>query len=392
MLVVCPYTPYPVTDGGKSRVYNLIMRLSKEHTISLICFSKNREDASGIRELKKYCRKVVHIKRRPSWSPLNLMISLFSRYPFVAAVNGFSRELTRSVLDEIDTGEYDAVQVEHFYAAQPVLRALKKTHMRPVKILDEHNVEFKVYERMLNASNNLILKALLAFDAWKMKKYETGIWKKFDVSFFCSNADARYCRETRKLVVPNGADVSYFRSYRGSPRPSVVFLGNFRYAANVDAMRYFTRRIWPQVRKGFPGITLDIVGYDPHGRARKFVGENIRIRGFVRDARAYLNPSNVFIAPLRIGSGTKLKVLDAMASGMAIVGTSVAFEGLDVRNGKQVMISDGPENFAGNVLRLLKSRSLRKKLGIHARILAGKRYNWDEIAEKLSGFYAKLGG
>jgi glycosyltransferase involved in cell wall biosynthesis len=395
ILLVCPYTPYPLTDGGKVRVYNLIKRLSVKHDITLICFTKNKQEEIGIAELKNICKKVEAIRRRSVWSPINFILAFFTRYPMVFVVNGFSWGLENLILNELQNEKYDMIQVEHSYAAANVIKATNKSGSPILKVLSEHNIESQIYERYLKVKGNVIMKLLLAIDIFKLKRAQARAWHYFDLCVFASENDMNYFKriypKKRSALIPNGDDIELFKigAVREKEVLSMIFVGNFKYMANIDAMQFFIEMIFPLIKKDHPAAKLSIVGNDPFGRAKRFKNADVRVTGYVDDTGYYLSQSQVFVAPLRIGSGTKLKILEAMATGLPVVGTSIAFEGIDVKNGEDVLIADGPERFASSVSQLFKDEELGKKLGENARRLIEKSYDWDKIAERLDALYSK---
>jgi len=395
ILFICPYTPFPLTDGGKTRVFNIIKRLSLKHDISLICYIKSEKDRAGIPELSKYCEKVIPVLRRPVWSPVNLMITLFTRYPFSYVVNGFSKAMEKFILQELEAEKYDLIHVENYFMSHPVIRALKRHELRIPKLLAVQNIEYLVYERYSNVEWNIIKKLLLFIDARKTKKIERGSWGYYDLCIFASAIDMghfkRYYPYNKSAVIGNGVDVDFYKpSGVSADECSMAFLGNFRYIANVDAINYFMRDIMPLVVKKNAGATLRIIGNDPLLKASKLLGPGIYVTGYVEDVREELKRAQVFIAPIRIGSGTKLKILEAMAMGMPVVGTTVAFEGLDVKDGQDAFIEDEPERFAGRVVDLLADPSLRRKIGSNARRVVESKYDWNNIAIKLNEYYNEL--
>jgi glycosyltransferase involved in cell wall biosynthesis len=163
------------------------------------------------------------------------------------------------------------------------------------------------------------------------------------------------------------------------------------YRPNVDAMLWFTSEIWPLVRKEFPDARLVVVGQKPHRRLqrlRKLPG--VTLTGFVPDVRPYIASAHVFVVPLRMGSGTRLKVLQAMAMGKAIVSTNIGAEGLGVRSGRELLLADSPQAFTDAVVSLLKDGRLRERLGASAQEFVSARFDWSVIAPKLGEVYAPI--
>jgi glycosyltransferase involved in cell wall biosynthesis len=188
----------------------------------------------------------------------------------------------------------------------------------------------------------------------------------------------------RMFVVPNGTDTEFSKpTGKAKSENSVLWIGHMDVHTNKDAVLYFWREIYPLLRKRYPQVQMTFVGTAPPKEiadATKKDGQ-IKVTGFVEDIRPYLDKSAVMVVPIRIGSGTRLKILDAMAMGKAIVSTSVGCEGLNVTHGKNILIADDPEDFADRTIGLLKNPDMRMNLERNARKLA-KTYDWDLIREK----------
>jgi len=171
---------------------------------------------------------------------------------------------------------------------------------------------------------------------------------------------------------------------------SLLFFGAGNYHPNTDGLLFFFREILPRLRARYPGITLRILGPLIPPEIEAHAGDGVEVTGLVEDIRPYLERAAVIIAPLRIGGGTRFKILEAMAMGKAVVSTAVGAEGIDVRNGSDIMLADRPEEFASQVGRLLEDAPLRQSMGKEARLLIEQRYSWAGSVDRLQEFYAEL--
>jgi glycosyltransferase involved in cell wall biosynthesis len=193
----------------------------------------------------------------------------------------------------------------------------------------------------------------------------------------------------RTAVVPNGADLSYFRPRRGEEGPALIYTGGMKMFANQDAVLFFVREIWPLVKREVPEAVFIAVGTNPPEelKAMAAAGSGIEVTGFIDDVRPYVARASVYVVPLRVGGGTRLKVLDAMAQGKAIVSTSIGCEGIDVVPGETLVIEDEPRAFAGQVVALLHDAGRRQRLGLAARALVERKYSWAVIGRSLQQAY-----
>lgn len=184
-------------------------------------------------------------------------------------------------------------------------------------------------------------------------------------------------------VVPTGVDLEQYRGLdtHRATEPIVMFLGSMDWEANVDGMGYFYRDIWPQVKKSVPDARLRIVGRNPDARIRQMASADIEVTGRVESVIEHLQEAAVFIVPLRIGGGTRLKIYEAMAMRKAVVSTTVGAEGLDVEHGRDILLADDPESFASNVVQLLTDRRRRMLLEDAAAAKAAT-YDWSVVTDR----------
>jgi glycosyltransferase involved in cell wall biosynthesis len=201
------------------------------------------------------------------------------------------------------------------------------------------------------------------------------------------------CPSVRSEIVPNGVDTEYFKpSSAPVKNDSLIYVGGMTWYPNLDAMLYFTREVWHLIVKEVPDLTMTLIGRQPSSQIADFCAKNRAFRslGFIDDVRPYISESAVYVVPIRVGGGTRLKILDAMAMGKAIVSTSVGCEGIGVTNGKDIVIADSPDQIAGETVHLLRDAVRREELGRNARQTAERLYSWDVVYPKLDAVYTKL--
>lgn len=405
ILLISPYLPIPPIGGLNVRVLNLLKNLQARHQIILICFIRSEEEKRYIAEVEKITYKVVPVLRRPAWTFRNLIKAAFSRYPFLTIVNNFSEETQQAIRKVMEEEKPDLVHMETFFLAQSVL-AVRDAIKVPL-FLVKNNIEYRVYARNARSQLNPILKLLGYYDAWKMRRYEIEVAKQVDILGYVSEVDRAWLTmklaedgvEKPTYLVPNGVDTDYFtRSGDKDAGPSLIFgITNFRYFANIDAAFYFYRKIWPIVL----GRTKDVVWYVVGKKlspglqmlfsndVNKIKGEGIRVTGSVTEEEKmrYLSKSWVFVAPLRVGSGTKLKILEAMSMELPVVTTSVGIEGIEAKDGEEFLLADTPQKFADQVVSLLDNEEKRTVIGKAARSLVQQKYDWRIIAHNLEQTY-----
>ena len=232
------------------------------------------------------------------------------------------------------------------------------------KILNEHNVESVILSRANNLKENKVLKFLDSIELEKMRRFEEETWKRFDRCFVCSDIDqSEIRRRTGKQdvdVIPNGMDMAAYQvDYAREQANCLTYTGQMGWGPNVDAALYFVKEIYPLIKSALPDVRFNIVGSSPAESVKALAGADpsVNVTGYVENVRPYIYESRVFVVPLRIGGGTRLKILEAMAMGKAVVSTSVGCEGLDVTDGENILVADDPADFAR------KSRRLNEEFG-----------------------------
>ena len=317
-------------------------------------------------------------------------MNLFSPLPFIA--QKYDASLMREKIREIIQREHiDLVHVDLL----PLTAYINEFENLP-KILVNHNVESIRLYRWFRTEPNPLKKAYLGIQWLKLRTFEHSAMNKFDGCVVVSEVDKELLQKmgvTSKLfVVPNGTDTKFFRPNNGEVvENSVLWIGHMDVHTNKDAVLYFWKEIYPILQRKYPEVKMTFVGTAPpkeiSAAARK--DGNVRVTGFVDDIRPYIDGAAVMVVPIRIGSGTRLKILDAMAMGKAIVSTSVGCEGLNVNDGKDILIADDPEDFAGKTIDLLKNSDKRITLEKNAIELA-KTYDWDLITQRQESVYQNV--
>ncbi len=266
----------------------------------------------------------------------------------------------------------------------------------PIRVLDMHNVESTYVWRLLRRKRPGLGSLLTLSDAVKLSRYQQRIVSRFDRCLAVSDVDARQlagCAPGAAVtVVPNGVAPEFFHPMEAPEDPAgLVFTASFTYAPNVDAMVFFCREVLPQIRAVVPGARLTIAGREPPPEVTALAAlGGIEVTGTVPDMRPYLARAAVVVVPLRLGSGTRIKILEAMAMGKAVVSTSAGAEGLDIRPGHDVEIADGVEEFTRRTVDLLGDAARRRCLGDNARQTVMTRYTWPQIAVRLDAVYHEM--
>lgn len=362
-------------------MFEQIKRLSGKYNISLISFLRDWEE-EGIAALKPYCREInaVSIKEKRSRS-----------YSFINpgfVKNYYSQELALLIREKTSAGGFDIVQFEYL----PMAQYCRDLRTKAKRILTEHQLGFLCLKREAQAESNFFRKSALLFRCSRLLKYETKIFNKFDEVIFISSFESALAGIPHSFISPMGVDTDYFKpDKKNSEDTDLLYAGNFDNFQNEDSMFYFSRRIWPLIKKRRPETNFKIIGVNSEKRLGFLDGiDGISIAGRVKDIREYINRTKVFIMPARIGAGMKGKLLEALSMGKPVVSTAIGAEGYEGDVLRAVKIAASPEEFADKTLEVLGDNALRENMGAIGRAEAERRYGWERIFSDMDAFYKGL--
>ncbi len=391
VLMLTPYLPYPLVSGGQIRTYNLLKHLSKHHDITLFALIKDEGERTHLSELQKYCHKIKLFKRTKNpFVPRNILLAGFSSYPFVVTRN-LPLGMKKAVQTELKSSKYDLIHAETFY----MMPNIPETRV-PI-ILAEQTIEYLGYQDYMKKANPL-LRPLLAIDVAKIKYWERYFWGVADKLITMSEEDKDFIEKELQgsqniSVVANGVDLDFFSKVkkRLPQNPTVLFVGTFKWLPNIEAVQEIVKKIWPLILQNLPSAKLKIVGFSPTAKIKAYASnQSIEVLGGIDDIRDAFATAHVLLAPIRSGKGTRYKVLEAMITGTPVVATTLAAEGLDLKNGQDVLIADTPTQLASSTVDLLKNKALQKRLGLAGQQIVRHGYSWDIIAKDLDKVYKEF--
>jgi sugar transferase (PEP-CTERM/EpsH1 system associated) len=383
ILVVTAGVPRP-TLGANTRNYHLLKALASRHAVSLLALVDDIAVlAHGDMSLQKDLARPIHLARVPSSSKrVQQALDLLPGRSYF-----LNRYRVREVQDTLDAmfkhDHYDVVLFESVFLAGYRLPEDVKV------VIDQHNIEHELLLRAFSYEKARIRKW---YNWLEGRLFKTGEIKR------CCQADATLVTNDREHLllknmlprqmirtIPNGVDIAAFQStMQEEIANQIVFTGTMDDYPNIDAVLSFARLCWPHIQAHIPGATWQIVGRNPPPEVQRLADlPGITVTGFVPDVRSYLATSALAIAPLQIGSGARLKILEAFAMRRAVVSTSIGCQGLSVVSGEHLMIADQPEDFALTVVELLRNPTKRMLLGCAGRVLVEDEYSWVHSGNKL---------
>lgn len=387
ILLVSSFFPYPLFSGGQVRLYNLLRHLGKIHQITLVCETRRNLTQKEREEIRKYCQKIITVNRPKQWSVSNILKTGFSFFPFLL-IGHKNQQMKKILQEELSTQQYDLVHVETFYVMQNIPQTTVP------KVLVEHNLEYDIYLRWVKNFKFFVFKPLLLIDILKIKYWEEFYWKKADLLVAVSSDEQIIMeKEIGKKVelVPNGVDCDYFSQVsKKEPKIStIVFVGSFNWIQNIDACLYLVKRLWPRIKKeyGLP-VKLRLVGNSILRKIGKISDPDIIIEESVADIRKVYANSTLLLAPIRIGGGTKFKILESLASGLPIVTTKKGVEGLGSdTNG--ILVSNSEDELIKTTVSLLQRDASREEIAKKERVFVKENFDWIHIASHLDDLYQK---
>lgn len=384
ILHVMPYSPVPPNFGGATRVYHILKNLARSNDVTVLSYG-TPEDERNLRETFGQELRDVHVVPLPwrgKMRRLAQMYALCTRQSFFHFLTD-TRKMQRTIDGIVEKNDFDIVYVEfpHMAGFRYPAGALK--------ILDAHNVEYEIYRQMWVRGSSPLRKLHYRYEYSNLFRYEVGVYRKQDAIVVTSENDKeminRHCPAVPKFVVPNGVDTQYFCNGKEPAEPfSLIFSGTIGYMPNYDGISYFLDDIFPLIQQQIPEVKIYIVGMSPPDDLKRRRSDRIIVTDFVPDVRPYFEKAAVYVVPLRLGSGTRLKLLEAMSMHKPVVTTTIGSEGIDITHGESVLVADKPEDFADAVVTLLRDSALRKKIARTGNELVRQRYDWSIIGQHLN--------
>ena len=378
----------PVDTGGKIRSYNILRHLARSHEVTLLSYYGGQRDSSYESEIQRELPgaqtiNTASLDGNAVAQSLHYFARLFHPSPF--AVSKFTHPaVQRAVAVWLDEKQLDVAVCDFLSASLN----FPETLATPT-ILFQHNVESALWQRMASTEKNPAKRLAYRLEAGKMRRYERYALRKFHHVIAVSEHDRQQMLamdpDCAITVVPTGVDTQKYEvAPPSSANPArIVFTGSMDWEPNIDAVAYFCQQIFPAILAEFPSAVFQIVGRNPHASVRKLASRSIEVTGTVPSVADYLRDASVVVVPLRIGGGTRLKIFEAMAMGKALVSTSIGAEGLDVENGRDLILADDADSQIQAITLLLRDSTLRRRYEEAAARLAAQ-YDWSNIERRFA--------
>ena len=377
---------WPPHTGGRLRTLHMISELSRRHAVVVLTTCEHGDDGESLNRYLALCNRVVAIPftapRRGQWRfLLSVAGALLSSLP-VDLWKWRARGIRHAVARVLRSEQFDVI-VSDFLVA----RANIPAHTALPIVYFAHNVEHVIWRRLKDVATNPIHRMLLEIEWRKMRRVESRVCSSSTLTVAVSDTDRETLRAEARgapvVAVPTGVDTTYFAPSpsTGHKTTAIVFSGAMDWYPNEDAVWFFVERVLPLIRRDVPDASFTVVGRRPSPRLQRLASSRgVCITGTVEDVRPYLAEASVYVVPLRVGGGTRLKIFEAFAMAKPVVSTSIGAEGLEVVPGKHLEIADDPETFSKAVVGLLCDGMRRRALGCEARKLVEEKHSWDNVA------------
>jgi glycosyltransferase involved in cell wall biosynthesis len=382
ILMLSPHVPYPPNSGGRIRQWEEIKYLGQRHDLTVVYFACTREEYSMRSLIGNYCNNVIAVKLHNIDSSTEL--SDFQKLPW--PVRMFGSIQMQKTLNNLRSDNFEAVIIEFIFMAM-------YRDLFPVcTILHEHNIEssiYKQYSEMPTVAQEQIYGVRKSRAFWKatwmlMADYENRIWPTFPLRVTVSEKDKQEmdsrCPSGRTIVAENGVNVRNMPLIKKNVSGKILFMGKMDYYPNIDAASFLVKSVMPYVWQKDPGVSLCIAGMNPPPSVTALASDTrIEVIANPDNMREVAGQCSLTVVPLRLGGGTRIKILDSMAMGLPVVATSLGSEGLFVTDGINILIRDDPGQFADAVLQVLSDDDLADALRLSGRRLVEERYDWELI-------------
>ena len=396
ILVIYPYIPYPIDRGTFQRTFHLLRELSRENTVDLIALSENGDRLEERRVFEGFCRDVRFVPfQHPEWPKL-FSGRLFSSTP--SSIHHWKLpQVAEAIRHQLKHNAYDLVHVCDIVLAQYFLDEHKDI---PLSI-DRSRVDLQFQTQQAVFSARTLKDKILAWESLaKMRHFEKRVAKRSQLQVLCGPDDEVFVRQHISKTVPlkvvaNGVDLDFFRSgVAPEPRsslPTVLFCGAMDYLPNVDALRWYFAEIHGQLLKGVPALQVLIVGKSPTPEVQAYAQlPGVTVTGSVPDVRPYYRRAWLQMVPLRVGGGTRLKIVESLAIGTPVVSTTIGAQGLGLTHGANILLADTPDAFADQIVCALQNPPLRARLRCEGISIAKERLGWHSIGEGLCAEYRRF--
>jgi sugar transferase (PEP-CTERM/EpsH1 system associated) len=373
ILIIASEVPYPPTDANRAVVYNLLRHFRNKHDVTMLAMTSGDKD-EDVAVIRSLVEELALVEHEISKTPTRRLSSMLTIWPFGVLLYR-SKDFAVALEKLLRRKNFDVIIGGHINMAQYTVEV-----EHTPKIIAPLDAVSLYYKRQLGLTLNPAAFVYCLLQYWKVRRYERRTYSRYDACVLVARRDAEVIRELCPglpiYFAPSGTDIP--ATEKGEELPYAIgFSGVMDYPPNVDAAAHFAHDIFPLVRKHVPEATFHVVGKDPSAEVRALGRrDGVVVTGTVPDVKEYLKRVQVFVCPMRLGAGMKMKIIEAMAVALPVVSTTRGAEGMDFVAGRDFIAADEAEDFAAAVVRLLKDKRLREEYGRWGRLAVERNYTW----------------
>ncbi len=395
ILFLCNKSPYPPKEGGPMAMNaNIEGLIAAGHQVKVLALNTNKYFIKPDEIPQEYIDKtqIELIYQDLSIKPFDAFLNLFSKKSF--HVERFiSEAFAEKIVETLEQDKYDIVQLEMLYMT-PYINVIRK-HSKAKIILRSHNVEHLIWERVTAITENALKRSYLAGLTKKLKNYELNAINQYDGIATISMKDAEFYLKNNSSVpvvdIPFGVNMNQYEVASESYEfPSLFHLGSMNWMPNEEGIKWFIETTWSMVSEKFPDLKFYLAGRMMPEWLEKLSIDNIEVLGEVEDAQEFINSKAIMIVPLFSGSGIRIKIIEGMALGKAIISTEIGAEGIAYTHGKNILIANTPEEFLNTIEKFVSSKVYCDEVGTNARKLIENDHDLVKITQKLLAFYQQV--
>jgi glycosyltransferase involved in cell wall biosynthesis len=401
ILFLSNVVPYPVTDGGRQRIHYLLETLVEHYEVTFCGFTRGSQDETEWPASRRLLTPplLARLDRPEASGGDHGGLRAAADVPWWARTKGFARLERSGLWENVSRLPLDSIDAVHCETnlVGPIAVAMKRMKPSLRLVLDLPDVAWHLKARALRRALTGVSRDLMRRSLETAKTYmlDARMYRQFDRILVCSEVDAARVRtlapQSHITVVPNCTNTAVPVHPSTAESRRLVFVGSMSYGPNEVAATFFSDHVLPRIRRVIPDVEFWIVGKNPSERVRRLATvPGIHVTGAVPDVQPYLRDAAAVVVPVLTGGGTRLKILEAMAAQRAVVSTSIGAEGIDAVDGRDLLLADGPDEFAARCVDLLRDRTLRERIAAAGRVRVLQKYDWKHAQARLLSCYGEL--
>ena len=391
VLYFCPHQVWPTNTGARLRNFHLANAVGSCQSVTLLQILQPGQ--AVLTSPPNNFERVLSVEKSRSYTVGKVLRGMIGPVP-VTVLNYTAASVNRYLKEILENGNFDLVQLESVHLIS-YLKTIRSMASKPRVVLDWHNIESELMERYACSTKNPAKRIVANRTASLLAKVELEALASCNAHTVVSEREKEKlinrCPSATIKVIPNGVDTASFQGEnQAADQTSLLFVGSMDYHANEEAMLWFFHEVWPKLSADLPELKFVVAGRNPSAAVKQMSSERVKVTGTVDDVRPYYDSAAAVIVPLRVGGGTRLKILEAMAAGVPVISTRLGAEGLKVIDGKNILLADSPADIQKAVQRVVGDKQLRTSLAGAARQLVRSNYDWGELGNKLGMLYSEI--